>query len=305
MSSTPQESSRRTRRRALSVAAVLGVAAVGLGPVASAAPVVSNHHGGARAVPAPPAAPTRADQIQNIDQVRTAIKAYYGDVTTSVQAPGGSAGTTLHQFDQHGAYASEARGVSRNLTSYLDRVAHTSSHHGRSGKNQAGSQHGKHAKKAIVLDVDDTSLVTYSYEIFSNFAYSPASNAEFVNAGRKDVFPATPGIAQTVKRAKAQGYSVFFLTGRLEAQRAGTEANLKQAGYPVASDQVYLKDLDAAWLSSCAPDCSTIEYKSLTRKHIEAAGYDIVANVGDQYSDLKGGYADRTFKLPNPMYYLP
>jgi hypothetical protein len=30
-----------------------------------------------------------------------------------------------------------------------------------------------------------------------------------------------------------------------------------------------------------------------------------VANFGDQYSDLKGGYADRTFKLPNPNYFLP
>jgi hypothetical protein len=23
------------------------------------------------------------------------------------------------------------------------------------------------------------------------------------------------------------------------------------------------------------------------------------------FSDLKGGFADRTFKLPNPNYYLP
>ena len=33
--------------------------------------------------------------------------------------------------------------------------------------------------------------------------------------------------------------------------------------------------------------------------------YDVVANLGDQYSDLIGGYADRTVKLPNPTYYLP
>ena len=33
----------------------------------------------AHAVAAPPANPTSADQIQNIDQVKTAIKAYYGD----------------------------------------------------------------------------------------------------------------------------------------------------------------------------------------------------------------------------------
>ena len=45
-----------------------------------------------------------------------------------------------------------------------------------------------------------------------------------------------------------------------------------------------------------------------TRAHIESPSggrYDIVANFGDQYSDLIGGHADRTVKLPNPTYYLP
>ena len=46
--------------------------------------------------------------------------------------------------------------------------------------------------------------------------------------------------------------------------------------------------------------CTTAHYKTATRAHIESLGYDIVANFGDQYSDLVGGYADRTFKLPNP-----
>jgi len=61
--------------------------------------------------------------------------------------------------------------------------------------------------------------------------------------------------------------------------------------------------------AACAGDpngsCTTIHYKSATRAHIESLGYDIVANFGDQFSDLKGGSADRTFKLPNPNYYLP
>ena len=28
-------------------------------------------------------------------------------------------------------------------------------------------------------------------------------------------------------------------------------------------------------------------------------------NVGDQWSDLQGGYADQVLKLPNPTYFLP
>jgi hypothetical protein len=78
---------------------------------------------------------------------------------------------------------------------------------------------------------------------------------------------------------------------------------------PVDEAHLYLKYVAAdtsfpAYLP-CAPTCTTTRYKSLTRQHIESLGYDIVANFGDQFSDLNGGFADRTFKLPNPMYFLP
>jgi len=73
---------------------------------------------------------------------------------------------------------------------------------------------------------------------------------------------------------------------------------------------VEFEDLTAPYLQPCQTDannlpCTTTEYKSLTRKHIESLGYDIVGNFGDQFSDLNGGFANKTFKLPNPMYFLP
>ena len=36
----------------------------------------------------------------------------------------------------------------------------------------------------------------------------------------------------------------------------------------------------------------------------QVLGYLIILNVGDQESDLTGGFADRTFKLPNPFYFI-
>jgi HAD superfamily, subfamily IIIB (Acid phosphatase) len=51
--------------------------------------------------------------------------------------------------------------------------------------------------------------------------------------------------------------------------------------------------------------CPTIRYKSGVRAHLESLGWDIVGNFGDQFSDLDGGFADETFKLPNPNYFLP
>ena len=38
------------------------------------------------------------------------------------------------------------------------------------------------------------------------------------------------------------------------------------------------------------------------REKIEAAGYTIIANVGDPPSDLAGGHARRGFLLPNPFH---
>jgi predicted secreted acid phosphatase len=257
---------------------------------------VAGHTG--QAVPPPPANPTRADQIQNIDQVKTAIHGYYGDTTAdpnTVDLPpdlAAQVGTaTIHQFTDDSAYAHETEGIAAQAAKYLNQQAHKK-HHG---------------KKAILFDVDDTTLNTYSYEIYSNFVYNPTTNASFVNAGSADVFPAVPGMVNLQKKASAKGYAVFFLTGRPGTQRDGTVENLTDAGYDEpAKDHLYLKDYVAdTWLSPCAPSCTTIQYKSLTRQHIESLGYDIVANFGDQFSDLKGGFADRTFKIPNPNYYLP
>jgi acid phosphatase len=50
---------------------------------------------------------------------------------------------------------------------------------------------------------------------------------------------------------------------------------------------------------------SAVDFKAPERRKIKERGYTIVLSLGDQESDLKGGYAERTFKLPNPVYYLP
>jgi hypothetical protein len=262
--------------------------------VALAMPGIALATNSGPSVPAPPANPTSDSQIQNIDQVKTAIKGYYGDTLTSTPDPVNGA-TMLHQFSPTGAYARQSEGIADNAGAYLAREA-------KSQGRQQGQQQGK---PAIVFDIDDTTLNTYSYEIYSNFVYNPTSNAAFVNAGSASVFPAVPGMTGLEAKAVHEGYTVFFLTGRPATQTSGTEANLTDAGYTYDPADLYLKDLSAPWLSSCAPSCTTTQYKSLTRQHIESMGYDIVANFGDQYSDLNGGFSDRTFKMPNPMYYLP
>jgi hypothetical protein len=236
--------------------------------------------------------PRSADQITNIDVLRQQIRNYYGDpLGTGTFAPDSN-------------YAKEAGSVARAGDLYLKIRAHLPSH----------------GKKAILLDVDDTTLATYNYEISSNWAFTVPSNAVFVNG---QLFPAVPGMVDMVKDAAREGYAIFFLTGRGAAQEPDTLGNLTSdgkgvdAGYPSPTtlndgeDGLFTKPAVADYpdylKAACAgdPNGSCTHYKSATRAHIESLGYDIVANFGDQFSDLVGGSADRTFKLPNPNYFLP
>ena len=41
------------------------------------------------------------------------------------------------------------------------------------------------------------------------------------------------------------------------------------------------------------------------RRKLEETGYRIVVNIGDQQSDLDGGFAECGFKVPNPFYFIP
>lgn len=50
---------------------------------------------------------------------------------------------------------------------------------------------------------------------------------------------------------------------------------------------------------------SAVDFKAPQRQAIEAQGYTVVANIGDQPSDLAGGYSEGTFLLPNPFYCIP
>ena len=264
---------------AVAVAAVVGGVAYSAG-VATQQPAIQT------------STPRSEHQITNIDVLRQQIRNYYGD-------PLGS-GT----FGADSNYAKEATSVAKQ------------------GKNWLASKHHTRGTKAILLDVDDTSLATWNYEIASNWAFNPTTNGQFVTEQR---FPAVPGMVDLVKSAEREGYAIFFLTGRGAAQEAATLGNLTEdgvgvdAGYPKPTalrngeDGLFTKpplaDYPDYLKTACAADpngaCTTIHYKSATRAHIESLGYDIVANFGDQFSDLKGGFADRTFKLPNPNYYLP
>jgi predicted secreted acid phosphatase len=215
--------------------------------------------------------------IPNIDSVKATIRTYYaanGDgIADKAKSP----------------YISEISKLLNDQNSYLAQAK---------GSNQA-----------IVLDVDDTTLWNYDLEDGTlHFEYDPAVQNTWV---QEQKFPAVPGMADFVDKATKLGYTIFGVTGRTDTQEAATLANLTKVGYGTAftADTLFTRWSGAnpqpPYITCATSSCTTVEYKAGTRKHIESLGYNIVLNVGDQWSDLKGGYADRVLKLPNPTYYLP
>jgi predicted secreted acid phosphatase len=224
------------------------------------------------------------DHIPNIDSVKKTIAAYYGDPGTGIANKTSS------------PYVSEMQGIAKKLTGELPSL------YAASVKNHPDQ------KPAIVLDTDDTMLMTYDQEVAEmHFTFDPtANNNDVLN----EVFPATPAMVDFEHAAQAAGFAVFGITGRSAAQQAASIDNVTKVGYTGFTTENYF----TKWASGAQPSyvtcatatCTTVEYKANTRKHIENdLHYDIALNVGDQFSDLQGGYSDAAQKLPNPTYYLP
>jgi acid phosphatase len=163
------------------------------------------------------------------------------------------------------------------------------------------------AQPALVLDIDETALSNWPVMVHNDFAYfrdgdCDLSTLRACGQAAWEKSEAATAIAPTLSlfnAAKAQGVAVFFVTGRRESAEASavTEGNLRKAGYDGWTG-IYLRPANSH-------EASVAVYKSNARATIEAQGYHIIANVGDQQSDLTLGHAERSFKLPNPFYYLP
>ncbi len=50
---------------------------------------------------------------------------------------------------------------------------------------------------------------------------------------------------------------------------------------------------------------SAADFAAPQRVMLEAQGYTIIANLGEEPSELPGGSAVQTYPLPNPFYRIP
>jgi len=158
-------------------------------------------------------------------------------------------------------------------------------------------------KPAIVLDVDETSLSNWPAYRLNGWArlpngpcdlqQGPCGLREWQAMGRSQAIAPTLGLA---RRARELSVAVFFITGRPPNLREATERNLKEQGYEWTA---------VILLPPGATFASAVDFKAPERRKLTEQGYTIILSMGDQQSDLTGGFAEKTFKLPNPVYFLP
>jgi acid phosphatase len=188
----------------------------------------------------------------------------------------------LKKYHDSGRYEKDLAQAIEKAQHYINQQAHINK------KRKAPK------KLAIVLDIDETSLSNYKYMIKRDFTGTRADFHQDVMAANA---PAIKPTLSLYKDAIHNGVKVFFVTGRRTPEANATAKNLQRAGYHQWAG-LYLRPSDY-------DQKSIIPFKSHTRELITQKGYTIIATIGDQYSDLKGGYAEKGFKLPNPYYYLP
>jgi len=238
--------------------------------------------------------PRSERQLTNIDILKQQIRNYYGDPLD----------TGIIGADSN--YVREVRSAIRDAERWL-------SHSGRRPSEPTRPQ-------AIVLDIDDTTLTTWNLVVASNWNGDSPLRADYVDNQK---FVAVPGMVDFVNAAQQRGYTIFYISNRRISSTKASLGNLTSdgigvdAGFPAPGTlpngeaglfmRPKLKDYPSYLKQACANDpdltCTPTHLKTAYRARIESFGYDIVANLGDQQSDLDGGYADRTFKLPNPNGY--
>jgi predicted secreted acid phosphatase len=146
-------------------------------------------------------------------------------------------------------------------------------------------------KLAVVFDVDDTLLSNYEHKLETDFS----QNINLINECQKKAqMPSLNPVKELYDFAKEKGLYIFIITGRKIDLKDPTINNLNFAGLSGWS-QIFFDDSNYS---------TTADYKIAMRKQIANDGYSIIVNIGDQKSDLQGGFSEKTFKLPNYIYLI-
>uniref|UniRef100_A0A453QF47 Acid phosphatase 1 n=1 Tax=Aegilops tauschii subsp. strangulata TaxID=200361 RepID=A0A453QF47_AEGTS len=134
-------------------------------------------------------------------------------------------------------------------------------------------------KEVWVFDVDETTLSNLPYYATHGFGATPYNWTSFQEYARQASAPALPETKRLFDKLLSVGIKPVILTGRREVQRTATVTNLRRQGF-------------SGWMTVLLKPAefkgSGVTFKSGERQKLLDAGYVIVGNIGDQWSDILG-----------------
>eukprot|EP01018_Ginkgo_biloba_P026648 Gb_19054 [translate_table: standard] len=151
---------------------------------------------------------------------------------------------------------------------------------------------------AWILDVDDTALSTMPYWREHRWGAEPHNPAALLAWEMEGRAPAIPTTLEFFEKLIAKRIKVFFISSRRQGEREVTYFNLERAGYRGFADLMLRDEVDLG--------LTMADYTAKKREELVRNGYRILGIVADQWSEMSGNFVgQRTFKLPNAMYYTP
>ncbi len=143
----------------------------------------------------------------------------------------------------------------------------------------------------VIFDIDDTLLSDYADVKEISFGYIPKLSHKWIMEAD------APAIQETKKLYDylvGRKFKIIFMTGRKHDEYDATIKNLKREGFTTFEKLIVRQKHEV--------EITAKQYKSGNRKRLIEEGYRIVGNLGDQESDLSGGYSGYAVKLPNYKY---
>lgn len=169
-------------------------------------------------------------------------------------------------------------------------------------------------RPAVILDVDETVLDNSAYEarlIRNRQAYNEATWAAWV---KEQKARPEPGALEFTRFAARHGITVFYLTNRAKDLDTATLGNLRNDGFPVKDDSVFLG------LGTYVEGCELIGSQKTCRRKLIGRKYRVLMQFGDQIGDFvtvlsntpagraravqpyMAWFGERWFVFPNPTY---
>ena len=146
---------------------------------------------------------------------------------------------------------------------------------------------------AIVFDVDETLLSNIEHMKEMGYGYQPELWHEWVLKADANVISQTKRLYDW---AVDNNVHVILITGRSADEYNATLKNLNDDGITVIDTLITR--------SAATQNATAVNYKEMERTLLTKNGYNIIACVGDQQSDIEGNYTGLKIKLPNYVYLI-